>query len=114
MQHNKQQQLEISDVTQSGNAPTIIDVWRLVVEIRNRLESVERQQLEHITAFAVNDLNKPDYDGHRRAHTELKKSKEVLDSYKHDATKNVISIVVVFVVGLLSSGLVTKLIGLLK
>jgi hypothetical protein len=113
VQHNKQQ-LEISDVTQSGNAPTITDVWRLVVEIRNRLEFVERQQLEHITAFAVNDLNKPDYDGHRRSHTELKKSKEILDSYKQDATKKVISIVVVFLIGALSSGVLSKLVELLK
>lgn len=113
MQHNKQQ-LEISDVTPSGNAPTITDVWRLVVEIRDRLESVERQQLEHVTAFAVNDLNKPDFDGHRRSHTELKKSKEIMDSYKQDATKNVISIVVIFLIGVFSSGLLTKIVGLLK
>lgn len=112
MQSDKQ--LGISDVTQSGKAPTITDVWRLVVEIRNRLEYVERQQLEHVTAFAVNDLNKPDYDGHRRSHTELKKSKEILDSYKQSVTKNVIMIVVVFIFGIFTSGLLSRLSGIIK
>lgn len=113
MQQRKQQ-LELADVTPSGNTPTITDVWRLVVEIRNRLESVERQQAEHVSAFAVNDLNRPDYDGHRRSHSELRKSKDMMDSYKQDATKNVISIVVVFLIGIFASGLLTKLIGVLK
>lgn len=97
------------DMTETGLSPTIFDVWQILVEIRDRLDVVERQQAEHSTAFLVNDLSRPDFDGHRRSHSKLVKSEEVMDSYKNEATKKFIGIVVVFVIGLLSSGFIAKL-----
>lgn len=96
------------------NQPTIADVWQISLEIRDRLAIVERQQLEHITAFPVNDLNKPDYDGHRKSHVSMMKSQEVMTSYKTEATKKVIGIFVVFIIGLISSGFFNKLTPFIK
>lgn len=111
MQHHNNQ---LHLATPSGKSPTLVDIWKLVVEIRDRLEEVERQQREHVTAFSINDLNKPDFDGHRRSHVKLTKSDEIVDSYKQDATKTIISIVIVFFVGVFSTGLITKLVGFVK
>lgn len=104
----------VLDVTPEGKQPTIGDVWRLSVEILDRLEVVERQQEAHVTAFAVNDLNLPDFDGHRKSHAKLTKSEEILESYKQDATKNIISLAIVFVLGIFSSGILHKITELLK
>lgn len=112
MQHNKPQ--GFPEVTESGNTPTILDVWRLVTEIRDRLEKVERQQEEHVTAFSINDLNKPDFDGHRKSHAKLVKSEEIMDSYKKDATKEIISIAVIFLFGLFSTGIYHKALEIFK
>jgi hypothetical protein len=92
----------------------MLDIWKLVVEIRDRLEEVEREQNLHVTAFSVNDLNTPDYDGHRKSHAKLTKSEEILDGYKQSATKNVISIVVTFLLGLLAAGFISKISEVLK
>lgn len=94
--------------------PTIADVWHISLEIRDRLAVVERQQLEYMSAFPVNDLNKPDYDGHRKSHTSMAKSQEIMSSYKNEATKKVIGIVIVFIIGLISSGFLSKLTPLIK
>lgn len=110
MQHTT----KISDMTELGNQPTITDVWRLVIEIRDRLEKVERQQEEHVTAFSFNDLNKPDFDGHRRSHAKLVKSDELVESYKQDVTKKILGMCAVFILGLLSTGIFTKAVELIK
>jgi hypothetical protein len=99
--------------TDTGSQPTIADVWKISLEIRDRLAIVERQQAEHASAFPVNDLHKPDFDGHRRSHVSMSKNHEIVESYKNEATKKIIGIAVVFIIGLLSSGLISKLIPLI-
>lgn len=105
---------KFSDVNNSGNTPTITDVWRLAIDIRDRLEKVERQQEDHVTAFSVNDLNKPDFDGHRRSHAKLVKSDELIESYKQDVTKKILGMAIIFILGLLSTGIFTKIVELIK
>ena len=98
-----------SDFTTGGNQPTLVDVWGLLIEIRDRLDEVERMQLTQSTAFPVDDLQKPDYSGHRRAHVNMIKSDQIMDNYKSDATKEIVKMVVVFVIGLIANGFIAKL-----
>lgn len=110
MQHTS----KISNEVLTGNQPTLTDVWRLVIEIRDRLEKVERQQEEYVTAFSFNDLNRPDFDGHRRSHTKLTKSEELIEEYKQSITKKIINSVVVFCFGLMAAGLGSRIMELIK
>lgn len=103
-----------ADHMPSGHTPTLIDVWTLLTEIRDRLDALERNFDTITTAFPIDDLKKPDYAGHRRQHVEITKGDELMDGYKHDATKQIIVIIVTFVIGLIASGFVTKIAGLLK
>jgi len=94
--------------------PTIADVWGLLNEINIRLEYLERNFDIITTAFPIDDLNKPDYSGHRRQHMDIIKIEELVDSYKQDATKQIIKMAVTFIAGLLASGFVAKLAGFIQ
>lgn len=102
-----------SDFTNGGHQPTMMDVWGLLIEIRDRLDDVERLQDTQSTAFPVDDLQKPDYSGHRRAHVDMIKSEQLMDDYKSDATKEIVKMIVVFVVGLIANGFISKLLPLI-
>jgi hypothetical protein len=88
----------------AGSAPSGEVLLALLREILERVAHVERQQEAHNTAYPVNDLRKPDFDGHRRDHVHRMKVAELLDSYKHGATKSIIAWVTIFVLGLMASG----------
>ena len=99
---------------ESSYTPTLSDVWGLLVEIRDRLEDVERMQSTQATAFPKDDLQQPDYAGHRRAHVEMIKADLLMESYKSDTTREIIKMIAIFVVGLVTSGLAAKLVPLIK
>jgi hypothetical protein len=77
-EQNKYPAVKTTDFTASGNSPTIYDVWTLLVEVNESLAEVKRQQKEHASAFLKNDIDEPDFDGHRRSHTKLIKSDKIL------------------------------------
>ena len=93
-----------SDRRQSENTETLFN------DIIYRIEVLERAHATHNTAYPVNDLNKPDYDGHRKAHIEMTDERKVVEGYKNDATKKIIGIVLIFLVGALGKGVIDKLI----
>jgi hypothetical protein len=95
------------DIKHPGNPPSIEDIWNLLVEIRNHLGVLERNQSEQVTAFPVNDLRKPDFDGHRKDHLAIREEKQIMDNYKTGITKKILSVIVVFVLGLIASGFTT-------
>lgn len=97
-----------------GHSPTIVDVWKLLTEINGRLEDLERNFDTITTAFPIDDLAKPDYAGHRKQHVEIRKGEELMDGYKHNATKQIITIVITFITGLIASGFIAKLAGFVK
>jgi len=98
-----------SDLTPSGLPPTIYDVWKLLVEVNEGLAEVKRQQKEHASAFIKDDLDRPDFDGHRKSHIKLVKAEEIVQEYKMDATKKILGAAIVFILGLLSSGVAVKI-----
>lgn len=79
--------------TPDGNRLSLFHVWNLLNKIEARLEELERKQSEALTAFVINDLQKPDLDGHRKHHLQLNKTAEIVDGYKYDMTKRVLTVI---------------------
>jgi len=90
------------------------DALDLLREINSRTLLIETTLESMTQAFVLNDLHKPDYDGHRKAHLTLIKAAEVMDSYKQGITKKILGWATVFVLGLLASGVVAQISGHLK
>lgn len=96
----------LAEAVSSSNAGTsdsnlIVSMLR---DVLMRLETLERLQVEHSNAFPKNDLNYPDFDGHRKDHVHRMKSAEVMDKYKESATKSVVSWFALFLAGLMATG----------
>ena len=104
-QSNNAQQRRATDAHR--NEPTLYDIW-------TKLGEIEQRQINNATAFLVNDLGKPDYDGHRVAHRGMVRSAEALDGYKVDATKRVVGVVIGVICTLLALGVVNWLQGSMK
>lgn len=84
---------------------TLEDVWTLLKEVNDRLSKLEHRYGYISSAFVTNDLGKPDYDGHRRSHGEMIKQAQAMDGYKQEGAKGIIKMLVAFVGGILSIGL---------
>ena len=87
MQELDQRKYERRASDHKSQDPTLSDIWQKLIEIQQR-------QIEYSSAFVLNDLNKPDFDGHRQEHKALKEANKVLDGYKIEATKKFINIVI--------------------
>lgn len=85
---------------------TLEDVWELLKDINDRLSKIEHQYGYMRSAFVQNDLGKPDYDGHRRAHAAMMKADAAMESYKQEGTKSFIKIVIGFLSGVFALGVV--------
>lgn len=83
-------------------------------DLRVRVAILDRKCEEMTTAFVLNDLKTPDYDGHRKAHLEMEEAARIMKNYKISATQKVIGAVIALVILLLSTGTTTKILGLLK
>jgi hypothetical protein len=86
----------------------------LLLEIRDRLDHVERLQAEHASAFPTNDLAKPDFDGHRRAHKTMIRDALLVEDYKTDATKKVLSWLAIGAVSVLGGSMVNSVMTYLQ
>ncbi len=82
--------------------------------IHAEIEDIKRKLIQIDTAFLRDDLAAVDYPGHRIDHLDRRKSSTIVSEYKVSATKAIIGLVVVFLVGIVSSGLVSKLQVLLQ
>lgn len=89
-----------------GVQVTLEDVWELTKDTNDRMSAMEHQYGYIRSAFVQNDLGKPDYDGHRRAHLSQIKAAEALEGYKQDGTKNFIKMVMGFLGGVFALGIV--------
>ena len=85
--------------------PTGDTLLQLLRGVLQRLETVERCQEDVRTAFLINDLNKPDYEGHRAAHRKMVEAEQSVQDYKHTATKTVLNWTIGIMLGVLLSGL---------
>lgn len=93
------------DRTPDGGPPTVADCWersglahkRITQEIIPRLDALDR-------AFVKDDLGTPDTEGHRKAHLKLIETEHVINGYKNEATKKIITWLLAIFLGAMSSG----------
>lgn len=88
------------------NTPNDDELWKFVQDLNARVATMEHRHGYVSSAFPQNDLGKPDYDGHRRAHIQLIEDSKVVAGYKVGVTKTVLTIIATAVCTLVGSGLV--------
>ena len=97
----------ISDFTEDGKDPTVLDSWHLARLANNRINEIKVDHDLLKRAFLKDDLDTPDYDGHRKAHIKFQNSEKLVQDYKVSMTKDVLKLIVGFVIGLLVIGFTT-------
>lgn len=85
------------------------DYCSTAIDMRARLATLEREFTVLKSAFILNDLNLPDFDGHRSDHRMRKEAAKVMENYKITATHKVIAAIVAAFVLFFSTGITTKL-----
>lgn len=98
-----------SDLCPPGGEPVNPDHCTTAAEMRARIAALEREHTLFKSAFILNDLGLPDYEGHRHDHRMRVEAAKVMDSYKITATHKVIAAVVAMFVLLFSTGVTTKI-----
>ena len=96
------------------NYAILLEIQGITTEIKDRLSIIESKQQTVDSAFMINDLNKPDYDGHRKEHIAFKKQEVLVENYKYAVTKKVLLWGTVGILSLIGSSLVDKLIHFIK
>lgn len=101
-----------SDFAQSDFLPTNPSNADLLREIRLGREEITKLQASvgaMRDAFILNDIGKPDFEGHRVAHRKMVDAEKTLQIYKVDATKKVLSWIVGIALALFATGANTHL-----
>jgi hypothetical protein len=81
----------------------------MVREMNDRISLMEHRHGYVSSAFPQNDLGKPDYDGHRRAHLQLIEDGKVVAGYKGEVAKTVLGVIAGGVITLLISGFMSAI-----
>ena len=89
-----------------NNAPDHEELWKYIKEINDRVSIMEHRHGYVSNAFPQNDLHKPDYDGHRRAHIQMIEDSKVVAGYKGEVTKTILSLLAGGVISLLIAGVI--------
>lgn len=87
--------------------PTLRDIYALQLETRDHLARID-------SAFVRDDLQEPDYGGHRKAHLAMLHTANTLEQFKMSMASKVFGGLLVFLLGLLMSGSVSWLKGLVR
>lgn len=98
-----------SDLCPPGGEPFNPDHCTTAVDMRARLAALERDNTLIKSAFILNDINLPDFDGHRTDHRMRKEAAKIMENYKITATHKVIALVIAAVVMFFSTGITTKI-----
>jgi uncharacterized membrane protein len=99
----------ITDFTEEGKEPTVQDSWHLARLAHNRINELKVDHDLLSRAFLKDDLNTPDYDGHRKSHKKFQDAENLVQDYKISMTKDVLKMVVGFIIGILVIGFTTYL-----
>jgi hypothetical protein len=83
--------------------PTPRQLYDLVAKVEEKVDKLDYRFQALTRAFPNDDLNFPDYDGHRKAHIKIQKDFEVLSEYKHEFTKKIVFAVLLYAAGLVST-----------
>ena len=115
--HPSEQPIQIrrtDDLCPPGGQPFNPDHCTTALDMRSRIAALERENTVIKSAFVLNDLNQPDFEGHRTAHKKLIAAAEVMDKYKQTFVVKLIGVVAVFLLGVIASGTVSMIPGYLK
>lgn len=88
------------------NSPNTDELWKHVSELNDRLSIIEHRHGYVSSAFPQNDLGKPDYDGHRKAHIQLVEDSKVVQGYKSEVTKTILSVIAGALLTMLGTGFI--------
>lgn len=91
----------------NSSAPEPEEMWEHIKTLNGRVSLLEHRSGYVSSAFPQNDLGKPDYDGHRKAHIDMIADAKVVAGYKQAMTSKVLGVIVTVVLTLLASGVVT-------
>lgn len=87
----------------------------ILIEIKERMHKIEDKLDSHIhavhSAFPRNDLQEPDFDGHRNFHTEKKEESKAMTKYKQGITGKVLQGGVGFILMLIGTGFIAWIRG---
>ena len=97
----------ISDYTEEGKEPSLQDSWHLARSAHSRINELKVDHDLLRRAFLKDDLDTPDYDGHRKSHIKFQDAEKLVQDYKVSMTKDVLKMIVGFVIGLLVIGFTT-------
>lgn len=86
------------------NVPENEELWKFAQDLNTRIANLEHQYGWLRSAFPQNDLSKPDYDGHRKDHLQIKEDNKVVAGYKGHVTKTVLAAVAGGLLTMLASG----------
>jgi hypothetical protein len=70
--------------------PTNQDYEKDITDLNDRVSSLEHKAARAAEAFVKNDLNVPDYDGHRKAHLDSMEQAKVVAGYKRTMTQRLL------------------------
>ena len=98
-----------TDSCPTGSEPINPDHCTTAADILTRVAALERDNTLIKSAFILNDINLPDFDGHRTDHRIRKEAAKIMESYKITATHKVIAAVMAALVLFFSTGVTTKL-----
>ena len=98
-----------SDLCPPGGEPFNPDHCTTAADMLSRLAALERDNTLLKSAFILNDISLPDFDGHRTDHRLRKEAAKVMENYKITATHKVIAVIVAALVLIFSTGITTKL-----
>jgi hypothetical protein len=93
-----------TDYKEDGTLPGIQDTWILAEHAHRRIDDLKIDHELVKRAFIKDDLGTPDYDGHRKSHKTINDTQALVQDYKVSMTKDVIKIVVGFLIGALAIG----------
>lgn len=100
-----------TDFTEEGKEPTVQDSWHLAKLADSRINELKIDHDLLKRAFLKDDLDTPDYDGHRKSHKKFQDTENLVQDYKVGMTKDFLKIFVGAVCGMILLGLVTYLRG---
>jgi hypothetical protein len=81
-----------------------IDLANMIRDLDDKVGDIASSLKSTNKAFPTNDLNEPDFDGHRKSHLAIIRAEKLMQNYKVEASKKIIGAAAIFLAGIIASG----------
>jgi hypothetical protein len=98
-----------TDLCPPDGQPFNPDHCTTALDMRQRIAALEREIAAIKTAFLIDDLGRPDFDGHRADHRLRREAAKVMEGYKITATHKVIAALVAGFIFVFSAGITAEI-----